>query len=166
MRPALVATVAVLSAFACSNPTAPTPRADVSARVTRQEPSATGGFALTIAVTVKNTTAESIYFDFCGSTIERQNAARGWESVGGILCNAIGCPNPLHCMVRIRAGESWEYPLHFYAYGGISVGEPGSSHRLRLSIATPVPPNSWPARVGHTIARQSLTTNEFALAPS
>ena len=147
---------------ACSDPMSPL-RAMVSAEeVVEQSSSEPGQLSLTVTVRVENVTDGDIYFNFCASTLEREAAPGRWDPFGGVICNAIGYPDPLMGMLKVQAGATREMPLHLYSWGHVGVDLFGSTYRLRLSIATPT--ESAVARgLGYNHTTQSMTTNQFTL---
>ena len=117
---------------------------------------------MTVAVRVENVTNAPIYFNFCSSTLEREATPGRWESIGGVVCNALGADNPLDLMLMIPAGGVREMPLHMYSWGNVGIDLLASTYRLRLSIATTTD-SPVARRWGYTFTSQSLPTNEFTL---
>ena len=151
-----------ISVSSCAEPFAP-PRATVSAlEVVEQSSSQPGQMSLTVAVRVENVTDADIYFNFCGSSLEREAAPGQWEPFAGVTCITLGYANPLDGMLRISAGGIREMPLHLYSWGQVGVDLFASTYRLRLPIATPME-SAVVRGMGYNHSVQVLTTNEFSL---
>jgi hypothetical protein len=162
MRFAVCIGLVLASVLSCAEPFAP-PRAAVSAlEVVEQLSSQPGQLSLTVAVRVENVTNAPIYFNSCASTLEREATPGRWESIGGVVCNAIGAENPLHLMLMIPAGSAREMPLHLYSWGNAGVDLFASTYRLQLPIATPME-SAVVRGMGYNHTTQVLTTNEFNL---
>jgi hypothetical protein len=158
MRGSVVLTGLMIT-IACSNPVAPA-LADVSAQVTRLPGVSDKGIA--IAVRVENTQRDSVYFNFCASSLERETS-RSWEWAGGVFCNAIGYPHPLGGMIPISPGESVEVTLHFYGVADFAQSHLGQPHRVRVQVVAP-PPDSWWSIVGSRVF-QAVLTDPFIPVP-
>jgi hypothetical protein len=154
--PAIAAAVFI----GCAQSTAPsfaTAIVEVAEVITSQS----GG--VTAEVTVANATADTIYFNYCATTLERQIDENTWLPVGGMLCNAIGYTTPFGGMIPIPARDYLRTTIPLHVSQPIGNLDGTDNFRLRVQAMAGFPASWWSLKPLVTLATQSIISNEFDL---
>lgn len=154
--PAIAAAVCI----GCAQSTAPS-LATAVVEVAKVSTSQNGG--VTADVMVANATADTVYFNFCATSLERQIDDRTWLPVGGVLCSAIGYENPFHGMVAIPARGYQRMTIHLYVSQPIHNLDGTNRFRLRVQAVAGFPASWWKLGPVAAIATQGVISNEFDL---
>ena len=124
-----------------------------------------GEIQVTGSMTIANPTSETVYFNGCGTTLERQDASSRWESIAGVACLLIAYANPLDGMLPIAAGESRVLPISMRTHQGDYTDDLGGKYRFRVSIVTPLRVSQRVLRRVAQLSMHVISSNEFSLAP-
>jgi hypothetical protein len=157
---ALCPAIAAAVFIGCAQSTAPS-LATAVVEVAEVSTSQNGG--VTAEVMVANATADTIYFNFCATSLERQIDDKTWLPVGGVLCSAIGYGNPFHGMVAIPARGYRRTTIHFYVSQPIHNLDGTNRFRLRVQAVAGFPPSWWKLGPVAALAMQGVISNEFDL---
>ena len=156
----LSSTIAVAVFIGCAQSTAPS-FATAVVEVAEFSTSQTGG--VTAEVTVANATRDTIYFNFCATSLERQIDDNTWFPVGGVLCLAIGYENPFHGMIPIPARDYLRMTIPLYVSQPVHNLDGTNRFRLRVQAVAGFPASWWSVEPLVALATQSVISNEFDL---
>lgn len=147
--------------LACANPTAPSFATVVAEVIEVSSPA--HGTTVKTELTVANATARTLYFNHCGTTIERHISGDTWQPVGGMLCLAIGYTNPFDGMVPIAASDYRRVTVHLTITQPIRNLDGTNRFRVRVQTVAEFPASWWGTTPVVDLASNSVSSNAFLL---